>query len=640
MKLKKLVLLFIATTPFVHSAYAYNEDLFNENSNQVIIDNTNSHPNTENNVVILSNESENKTASPPPSVPRTVSTPVVKNNTPKDVYNENLFDDIEIKGKPSQAQLSALESLAVDSKKNEVKPKSVPVKNPEVPAFQVQKQPIVVDTNKKDESKNKNNNKNDSFKVVKEKIDIPPDHSKNKIELIEIEDRNVPSVLGEVGKIDEWQKFDPSKSTTVKSKPQPKTQNVPDPTSDNSVDEFYGINKDAIKNSNSTAANKKATVDSAVPLPGSLPSTTNKSDNKNIVSTTVQTVKSNDKSVKPIEEKKPVNGFLNNKDTNKKEDKITSNNSSLNKVVPKKEDVKVDIFKQNVVPATKSNNEVKTINAPLPTGDFFGGTKKTTTINTPNKTSSIRNNDELKITTTDSLNKSALNIPVIPIPETLAKPQVVPKAIRGNKIAASMLGKEVYIRIFKQEHSLELWLKQGEQFQLANTYDICTYSGGLGPKKTVGDHKSPEGFYSVNKNHLQPNSSYYKAINIGFPNAYDRSHGYTGKYLMIHGDCVSIGCYAMTNNYIKEIYKYVEAAFNNGQSDIKINIYPFKMTDKNLNRYKGNSNYAFWKQLQPGYKYFEVTRQPPNVEVSQGKYVINLPSGFKDPDSEPMFAKN
>ena len=257
MKLKKLVLLFIATTPFVHSAYAYNEDLFNENSNQVIIDNTNSHPNTENNVVILSNESENKTASPPPSVPRTVSTPVVKNNTPKDVYNENLFDDIEIKGKPSQAQLSALESLAVNNKKNEVKPKSAPVKNPEVPAFQVQKQPIVVDTNKKDESKNKNNNKNDSFKVVKEKIDIPPDHSKNKIELIEIEDRNVPSVLGEVGKIDEWQKFDPSKSTTVKSKPQPKTQNVPDPTSDNSVDEFYGINKDAIKNSNSTAANKK-----------------------------------------------------------------------------------------------------------------------------------------------------------------------------------------------------------------------------------------------------------------------------------------------------------------------------------------------------------------------------------------------
>ena len=102
MKLKKLVLLFIATTPFVHSAYAYNEDLFNENSNQVIIDNTNSHSNTENNVVILSNE--NKTVSQPPSIPRTVSTPVVKNNTPKDVYNENLFDDIEFKGKRSNPQ--------------------------------------------------------------------------------------------------------------------------------------------------------------------------------------------------------------------------------------------------------------------------------------------------------------------------------------------------------------------------------------------------------------------------------------------------------------------------------------------------------------------------------------------------------
>ncbi len=93
----------------------------------------------------------------------------------------------------------------------------------------------------------------------------------------------------------------------------------------------------------------------------------------------------------------------------------------------------------------------------------------------------------------------------------------------------------------------------GEQYQLLDSYKICKYSGGLGPKQRQGDFKSPEGFYSVQRNQLKPDSRYYKAINIGFPNAYDRAHGYEGKYLMIHGDCVSIGCYAMTNQGIDDL---------------------------------------------------------------------------------------
>ncbi len=94
----------------------------------------------------------------------------------------------------------------------------------------------------------------------------------------------------------------------------------------------------------------------------------------------------------------------------------------------------------------------------------------------------------------------------------------------------------------------------GEQYQLLDSYKICNYSGGLGPKRRQGDFKSPEGFYSVQRNQLKPDSRFYKAINIGFPNAYDRAHGYDGKYLMIHGACVSVGCYAMTDSGIDEIF--------------------------------------------------------------------------------------
>lgn len=198
----------------------------------------------------------------------------------------------------------------------------------------------------------------------------------------------------------------------------------------------------------------------------------------------------------------------------------------------------------------------------------------------------------------------------------------LPRAIDNYSIPESQLGKQVYIRIFKQEHSLELYLKQGETYQLANIYDICTFYGGLGPKRRSGDNKSPEGFYKAQRSSLQPNSSYYKAINIGFPNAYDRAHGYTGQYLMIHGGCKSIGCYAMTNDYIREIYKFVEYAFNNGQTEISMDIYPFKMTDANMSKYKKSDNYDFWKQLMPGYLYFEKYKIPPTVNVINGKYVV------------------
>ena len=188
-----------------------------------------------------------------------------------------------------------------------------------------------------------------------------------------------------------------------------------------------------------------------------------------------------------------------------------------------------------------------------------------------------------------------------------------------------LMGSPVFIQIFKQERILELYVKMGEQYQLLDSYNICNFSGGLGPKRKQGDFKSPEGFYSVQRNQLKPDSRFYKAINIGFPNAFDRAHGYEGNYLMIHGACVSVGCYAMTDSGIDEIFQFVTAALVFGQPNVQVSIYPFRMTDDNMQRHKYSTYIDFWKQLKPGYDYFVATRQPPVVSVADGNYVVNKP---------------
>ena len=192
-------------------------------------------------------------------------------------------------------------------------------------------------------------------------------------------------------------------------------------------------------------------------------------------------------------------------------------------------------------------------------------------------------------------------------------------------VAQQLLGSPVYIQIFKEERKLELYAKMGSEFRLINSYPICNFSGGLGPKRLEGDFKSPEGFYSVDVRQLKPNSKYYRAINIGFPNEYDKAQGYSGAYLMIHGECKSIGCYAMTNTYMDEIYRYVEAAFAYGQAKVDISIYPFRMTEQNLQRHRSSNYISFWQQLKPGYDYFAKHHQPPMVSVTNGQYVLAQP---------------
>lgn len=183
-------------------------------------------------------------------------------------------------------------------------------------------------------------------------------------------------------------------------------------------------------------------------------------------------------------------------------------------------------------------------------------------------------------------------------------------------------GAPIFIRVFKEPRILEVWVEAKNGFVLFRTYDICTYSGTLGPKLRTGDRQSPEGFYFVTPNRLNPVSRFHLSFNLGFPNAYDRAHGRTGSYLMIHGNCVSIGCYAMTDAAIEEIYALADAALRNGQPFFRVHIFPFEMTAVNLRARRSSRWAGFWRNLKEGYDWFERTRRPPNVDVENGRYVF------------------
>ena len=184
-------------------------------------------------------------------------------------------------------------------------------------------------------------------------------------------------------------------------------------------------------------------------------------------------------------------------------------------------------------------------------------------------------------------------------------------------------GLPVYVRIFKQDSELELWMHRDGRWHLFNTFAICAWSGTLGPKLKEGDRQSPEGFYQVEKASLNPGSRYHLSFNLGFPNAYDRSHGRTGSFLMVHGNCVSIGCYAMTDPVIEVIYGLVEEALKGGQSAVPVHIFPFRMNHRNMIRHGQSEWIEFWHELKFAFDAFEIDRKVPTVSVSPRRYVIN-----------------
>jgi murein L,D-transpeptidase YafK len=180
------------------------------------------------------------------------------------------------------------------------------------------------------------------------------------------------------------------------------------------------------------------------------------------------------------------------------------------------------------------------------------------------------------------------------------------------------------IRLFKEEAELEVWKQDNSgRYALLKTYPICRWSGDLGPKIREGDRQAPEGFYAITPGLMNPNSQYYLAFNLGYPNAYDRSHDRTGAHLMVHGDCSSRGCYAMSDEQISEIFAMGRESFFAGQQSFQVQAYPFRMSAPNMAKHRNSPHFAFWKMLKQGNDNFEVTRMEPKVDVCERRYVFN-----------------
>jgi murein L,D-transpeptidase YafK len=207
----------------------------------------------------------------------------------------------------------------------------------------------------------------------------------------------------------------------------------------------------------------------------------------------------------------------------------------------------------------------------------------------------------------------------------------------------------IILRVFKEEAELEVWKQDTTgHFQILKTYPICRWSGDLGPKLHEGDRQTPEGFYTITPKLMNPNSNFYLAINTGFPNAFDKANDRDGTFLMIHGDCSSSGCYAMTDEQIGEIYALARASLLGGQPSFQIQAYPFRLTPANLARHRTNPNMAFWKMIKIGNDHFEATHLQPKVEVCNRRYVFDAqppanstnPLAFEPAGHCPSFVVN
>ena len=203
-----------------------------------------------------------------------------------------------------------------------------------------------------------------------------------------------------------------------------------------------------------------------------------------------------------------------------------------------------------------------------------------------------------------------------------AKHTVLPRLRRELSRKNLRLGAPVFMRVFKEEKVLELWIEKekGGQFELFKLYPICAYSGKLGPKLAEGDRQAPEGFYFVPRSRMNPNSKFHLSFNLGYPNAFERAKGRTGSFLMIHGNCVSIGCYAMGDRQIEEIYLLADAALDGGQAFFRVHCFPFRMTAEQLKKHAGNRWHDFWLNLKQGYDHFEHRKRPPEVTGNDSGY--------------------
>jgi murein L,D-transpeptidase YafK len=183
-------------------------------------------------------------------------------------------------------------------------------------------------------------------------------------------------------------------------------------------------------------------------------------------------------------------------------------------------------------------------------------------------------------------------------------------------------GSPLFIRVFKEESQLELWMEKAGRFELLDTLPICHWSGTLGPKLYEGDRQAPEGFYSIGPQQLILTGRHVRSLDLGYPNAFDRSLERTGSHILLHGGCGSTGCFAMTDPPMDRIYALAEQALHAGQQEIPVHVFPFRMTNANLEKHAHSPWRAFWSNLKVGYDAFEATRTLPVVYACRSSYLV------------------
>lgn len=184
------------------------------------------------------------------------------------------------------------------------------------------------------------------------------------------------------------------------------------------------------------------------------------------------------------------------------------------------------------------------------------------------------------------------------------------------------LGAPVFVRVFKSESELEVWMQKDGRYVLFATYPICHWAGTIGPKLREGDKQNPEGFYSVGARQLHRAGRWPRSLNLGFPNTFDRAHGRTGSWILVHGGCSSVGCFAMTNAVMAEIFTLAESALWAGQQRVHVHVFPFRMTEANLAMHARSPWYEFWRNLKEGYDAFHFTHVPPRIGICDRRYVV------------------
>lgn len=184
------------------------------------------------------------------------------------------------------------------------------------------------------------------------------------------------------------------------------------------------------------------------------------------------------------------------------------------------------------------------------------------------------------------------------------------------------LGAPAFIRIFKADSSLEMWVLKNGRFELFRRYAVCKWSGVLGPKLAEGDKQSPEGVYFITGGDLMVNARWHRAMNVGFPNQRDRALGLTGSGILIHGKCSSIGCFALTDDIVEDVYEIVEAALEAGQPRVPVHVFPFELTREKLAEQAGHEWSDFWRELKRGHDLFLRDGLPPRTFICAGRYAF------------------